>query len=155
MYIDDSSLNALANELKRQPMMYAAFTNFARHLRERRETLKLELKEYMAAAVKKYRVHAKSAADVKLYRENDLMVDATVRALNRKIIKATEFAAFASHMEQCLYKRNDALIALLKADAGAVIIDKNIKDAVLQNEFEKHQRLEDTLNSGVWRRHDV
>lgn len=124
LHIDDSSMAALANAMKRHGKNHGMWLAYKREVYKEKLALETAYDSREAELVMKFSRTAKSAAEVTNYGRYEVKLDIELKDINRRLNTCKELMSFINDVDRLFSKQAELLTALLRIDHDVIIADK-------------------------------
>ena len=123
LQIDDSSLQAIAEEIKQHPLKHAAWLCHHRMAEERLLQSESEYAQIIGRKVTAFQRTANSAAAVSNYAKYEVILEPDVRMAQQKVDHYRMWRGFTEDVSRLYSRRGELLMSLLKIDHAAIVND--------------------------------
>ena len=130
LQVDDSSIHAIAEEIKQHPLKHAAWLCHHRMAEEQLLQAENEYAQLIGRKVTLFQRTANSAAAVTNYAKYEVILDPDVRRAQQKSDHYRMWKGFTEDVSRLYSRRGEMLMALLKIDHAAIINDNRTSQAM-------------------------
>ena len=153
MAINDSSLAALADDLKGHSVLHVSWLTHVKSARDMLVQAENSYNELVATLVSSYAKTEAVAAKVANYAKYDVPITAEVKIAHDKVGYYKNLVTFFEDIARVVSKRGDMLIALTKLDQDAVISTLKSGQANyidMRQQRLRWARMQEYMDSGTW-----
>lgn len=130
LQVDDSSIHAIAEEIKQHPMKHAAWLCHHRMAEEKLLQAENDYSQLVGRKVTLFQRTASSAASVSNYAKYEVILDVDVRMAQQRVDHYRMWKGFTEDVSRLYSRRGEMLMALLKIDHEAIVNDARTSQAM-------------------------